>query len=153
MRTFTAALVVSFALSSCKPRVNPALCELAAHRETYANQAVTVEGVLLVTRHGTVISDPQCGAGIAISWRKQDRNLRQLSAMATRSLAKTMLVRVRVGGKVKEVDHFGMVTGGAWIIDLFDARILEAYPISDRDQASFQKWSEGPSAGPFQPTR
>ena len=146
------ALGLSIALVACGPRANPALCDLAQHRQTYAGRTVTVEGVLIVSAHGSVVTDPQCGAGIGIRWFRQDPSMRQLHSVAMQSLAKTMLVRVRLTGRIRLADRPSIINERAWELDLIKAHVLEARAISDRDNDRFETWLDGPSKGSFQPT-
>ena len=134
---------------------NPTLCELARNREAYAGRAVTVEGILLASRHDSVVVDPRCGWGIGISWFEEDVPwMREFDAVAERPLDETMMARVRVTGVVRrESQPSWPGLPRAWILKLAKAEVLEAYPISDSDYDRFLEWRDGPSKGPFQPSR
>lgn len=146
---------LALALIGCvPPKPNPSLCELAHNREAYAGRAVTVEGVLLVSRHGSVVIDPQCGWGIGISWYDDDVPwIREFDAMVARSFEQDMMVRARVTGIVRRETQGSFGLPPAWIIKLAKADVLEAYPVSEAEHERFLDWLDGPHDEPFRPKR
>jgi hypothetical protein len=132
----------------------PTLCQLAEHRADYAGRVLTVEGFLLVSRHGSTVSDPRCGYGMAVAWRRGTTpGLSRLSAMAEQFETEGPMVVVRVTGEVKQ-DQFHSLGGEhPWFLDLSDARILRVQPLVEADRDRYLTWLEGPSPEPFQPGR
>lgn len=148
-------LGLALALLGCvQSRPNPTLCELTRNRDAYAGRAVTVEGVLLVSRHGSVLIDPQCGWGIGISWYEEDVPwMREFDAAVDRSFQQDMIVRARVTGIVRREAHglFGLPP--AWILRLAEADVLEARSVSKSEHERFLDWLEEPGQEPFRPIR
>jgi len=145
-----------FALCSCglPSKPNPALCELAPNREEYAGQKVTVEGILLVSYHGSVVVEPRCDMGIGIEWFDDDLPwMREFDAIAERSQTETMMARVRATGIVKQKPHPDMTGGRPWYLDLTAAKVVEAYPIAKAHEGRFERWRSGLSPEPFRPSR
>ena len=134
-----APVLLACSLGGCVPsRVNPSLCELTQKRETYAGRAVTVEGFLLVSHHGSAIVDPKCRGGIGVSWFEEDVPwMREFDAVAERSQAEAMMARVRVTGIVKRRSKPDWVGLRPWYLDLAKAEVLRANPISDVDMDRF----------------
>ena len=143
------------AIVGCAPSSpDPTLCELAHDRDVYAGRAVTVEGLLLVSRHGSVLVDPGCGSGIGISWFEEDvPQMREFDALAERSFQQDMMVKARVTGRVVRgtAGSFGLPP--VWILRLAKAEVLEAYPVSQAEHERFLAWLDGPHKEPFRPTR
>lgn len=105
----------------------PTLCEVAANREAYAAQIITVEGLLHVSRHGSSIGDPACGQGIPIEWYETD-GLPELDAVADRALAQPIAVRIRVTGEMKRGEGSPLLNLPYWYLRLGSAEVLDAPP-------------------------
>ena len=142
-------------LTACAsaPMKNPTLCQLAENREAYAGRSLTVEGFLLVSRLGTVVSDPTCGLCIGISWNDNAPQMRAHNAAIDRSQWESMMARVRVTGEVKLGDGNSLIDGPAWELDLTVAEVLSARQLPEEDAIRYLDWLDGPSEGPFQPSR
>lgn len=149
-------LTIPLALAACSSALppRPTLCQLAEHRADYAGQRLTVEGHLLVSRHGSTVSDPRCGFGVGITW-SVDANpgLRALHTIADQSQTQPMMIRVRVTGEMRQDRHHEMEGERPWFLDLTDAQVLSAQPLAPADAARYLTWLEGPSPAPFQPSR
>lgn len=146
-----ASVFILLPLAGCavSPKPNPTLCELAQNREAYAGVTVTVDGVLLASRHGALVVDPTCGMGIGLAGPPMP----DFEALLERSQLQTMMVRLRVRGVVKQRMDPDWVGGRPWQLDLTKVQILEALPIAKVDEARFLKWRNGPSKEPFRPSR
>jgi hypothetical protein len=128
------------------------LCQLAENREAYAGESVTIEGYLLASQHGTVVSDPQCGYGIGLSWFEDDLpRLKKLESAAHRAKDGNVMARVRVTGEIKRDAIPGMAGEKAWRLDVAAADVLAERPLSPEDVERYLIWLEGPSSEPFRP--
>jgi hypothetical protein len=148
-------LLVSIALAltigSCGgAKRNPPLCELAQNRDAYGGRTVTVTGVLMVSHHGSVIVDPQCGLGIGISWFEEDvPRMKEFDSVAMRSMGQNMAVTVHVTGIVQREKRGSFGLPPAWIIRLTKADVVEARPVTDDEHKRFLDWLDGPHKEPF----
>lgn len=148
-------LIFFLALVGCvSPKRDPTLCELSANREAYAGRAVTVEGILFVAYHGSVIVDPRCGLGIGISWFEADLPwMREFDALTKRSGDEPLMATVRVTGIIERGKDTDLVGGRPWYLDLAKADVLEAYPVSEGEWDRFLDWLGGPHKEPFRASR
>lgn len=114
--------------------LSPSLCQIAATPHAFRGDTLTVEGVLLVSYHGSVIRDPACEAGVRIEWRGRGGGLAKLDDVVERELglppvART--VRIRVTGELRRATTPDMLGLRGWVIDLHSAEVL-----SDRTTTS-----------------
>jgi hypothetical protein len=154
------ALMIStlLPLGSCArpapPYENPTLCQLAEHREAYADRLVEVEGELLSSRHGSVVSDPRCGYGVGISWWESDvPRMQEFDRIARRADGEPIRARVRVQGVMRQDENVGMSGERAWSLHLSQAHVLRAVRLSEDDWRRYLAWYDGPSSEPFRPTQ
>lgn len=146
----------SAACSSDRPAV-PAgpqarrVCDVARHREDYAGWTLVLEGYLLASGHGSVVIDPQCGEGVAISWRDRDGRISAFTATAMAAQAEPMMVRIKVTGQMRHDGHSGMIDEPFWVLHLSDAQVLSARRLPWSDAERYMTWLDGPSPGPFRP--
>ena len=117
----TSAFVGCSALES----KNPTLCELAAKRSAYAGRTLTVEGMLFITRHGSMVVDPGCDQGVPIEWYEDD-GLHELSEIAERAQAKPRTIRVRVTGEMQRASRSQFLNEPYWYLRLRSAQVLGA---------------------------
>ena len=119
------ALALSLLACSSTPQ-NPTLCELAADMDSFANRTVTVEGTLLVSKHGSAVTDASCGKGIAISWNAPNEALRELNDAVDRAqdLPDRQLPKVRVTGQMRRVPRSPMLDEPYWELRLSSAQVL-----------------------------
>lgn len=148
---------VALALVACSrqaPVEWPTLCQLGEAREAYAGRTLTVEGYLLVSAHGSVVTDPRCGYGIGVTWTAgTSPQLRAFDALAGRMLAlEPWIARVRVTGVMRQDEH-GEFAGRAWRLRLTAAEILSQRRLAPKDEDRYMSWLEGPSPAPFQSAR
>jgi hypothetical protein len=129
---------------------NPSLCELAQNRDAYGGRTVTVDGVLMVSFHGAVIVDPQCGLGIGITWFAEDvPQMREFASAAKRAMGQNMMVRAHVTGVVQKEKRGSLGLPPAWTVRLTKADVLEARPVTDEEHKRFLDWLDGPHKEPF----
>jgi hypothetical protein len=142
-------------LAGCTPATaEPSLCELSQTRENYAGRSLTIEGVLLASRHGHALIDPSCGRGIGIEWTAHDvPRMSEFNAAVERSLepGQDMMATARVTGTVTRSNRssFGMPTT-TWVLKLTDADVLES---SGVEQTKFLDWLNSPRDEPFRAVR
>jgi hypothetical protein len=137
-------------IGCAQPAPNPTICQLARNRDLYAGQTVTVEGLLLVSHHGSALIGSDCGEGIGLSWFAEDvPGMRDFDAAAARSLQRRTLVRARVTGKVKREEHGQFGLPPALTLSLASADVLEERPISELEHKRFLDWIGGPHHEPF----
>ncbi len=104
---------------------DPTLCELAANRSAFAGRTITVEGTLLVSKHGNAVEDEACGKGIPVSWEGSDQNLRELSAVvAHRAPVQRGTAKVRVTGQMRQVSKSAFLNEPYWELRLSSAQML-----------------------------
>jgi hypothetical protein len=139
------------AVSACAaaPDVNPTLCQLAEQPQIYRHRTVAVEGILLASRHGTSVRDPGCGRGIALTWDSDDPSSWAVNA-ATRNSSNQTMVQIRATGQLERHRFEGQRT---WILALTNIKVTRSQTISDVDAHRYLVWLEGPSQGPFRPSR
>jgi hypothetical protein len=143
-------------LASCAPAPvgAPTLCQLAEAREDYVGQTVTVEGFLLVSDHGSVVTDPRCGYGMGITGEHGDLlRMKGLDAVAKQLTEEPIMVRVRVTGEVRQDRAESMIGGKGWHLDLVAADVLSAERIAQKDAHRYLRWLEGPSPEPYRQSR
>ena len=126
-------------LAGCAPTPTdvPTLCQLAQHRGAYAGRRLTVEGHLLSSRHGTVLSDPRCERGIGIEWRDEGRGFAALTEIAQRSQVEPLVVTVRVTGEVKWRPSSMFRNAIDWYLDLESAEGLTVAPLPPGEKARY----------------
>jgi hypothetical protein len=136
------------------PDANPTLCQLAEAREKYARQTVTVEGYLLVSRHGSVLTDPSCGYGVGLTWYEDDAvRLKDVAAVASRFSREPLMVRVKASGQMQQDATPNMVGTRSWNLAPATAEVLSVHPLPEQDVERYLRWLEGPSPEPFRPSR
>jgi hypothetical protein len=113
------------ALAGCSSvSSNPTLCELAADRSAFANQTVTVEGTLLVSRHGSTIEDAACDNGIAIDWRGDNQGLREITEIVEGEVVKRHTIKVRMTGQMKLVQRQAFINEPYWQLQVTSGQLL-----------------------------
>ena len=127
---------IAATLSGCAQPAgaSPSLCQLAETPHVFHGKTLTVEGVLLISRHGSAITDATCEAGVAIQWRGNERRLAELNDVVERDLTLSGVprtVRIRVTGEMKRATTPDWVGLRGWFLDLNSADVL-----SDRAAAS-----------------
>ena len=116
-----AAVVACSSASSA----NPTLCELAQNREAYAGRTLTVEGRLLVSRHGSAIEDPRCDDGIRMEWFEGEApGFRELNAVAEHAQTERLEVILRVTGVMMRAGRSELVNEPYWYLRLRTAQVL-----------------------------
>lgn len=120
---------IAATLGGCAPPggAQPSLCEIAATPQAFRGRSLTAEGVLLVSRHGSMITDAACEAGVAIQWRGGQGGLATLNDVVERELALPAVsrtVRLRVTGEMKQAATPDRTGAPGWFLDLRSADIL-----------------------------
>ena len=119
-------LTLIAALLGCSPvSNNPTLCELASNRSAFADQTVTVEGTLLVSKHGTTVEDASCDNGIPISWRANSPALREITEIAERGIVERHTVKVRMTGQMKLVQGSSFLNEPYWQLQVTSGQLLQ----------------------------
>lgn len=106
---------------------SPSLCRIAESPHAFRGMALTVEGLLLVSRHGSVLTDAGCERGVAIQWRRSEGGLAKLDDVVERELAPEAVpraVRIRVTGEMKQARTPDWIGLQGWYIDLNGADVL-----------------------------
>jgi hypothetical protein len=124
-RTPLYCLGLAAALLGCSSvSSTPTLCELAKNRSAYADQTVTVEGTLLVSRHGTNIEDESCDNGVSVNWRDDSPGLREITNIIEGEVVERNSMRVRMTGQMKLVESSGLVKGPVWQLQVTNGQLL-----------------------------
>jgi hypothetical protein len=116
------------------PRFATSICQVAAAPHAFRGRTLTVEGVLLASRHGIVITDPVCEAGVAIEWRGDAPGLRDLDDLVERALSYPPVrrtVRIRVTGEMKRESNRNWVGLQGWFLDLSSAEVLSSSAVGE----------------------
>ena len=90
----------------------------------YANQEVTVEGTLLVSKHGTNIEDASCDNGVSVNWRDDGPKLRKITDMVEGEIVERYSMKVRMTGRMKLVQGSGLVKGPIWQLQATSGQLL-----------------------------
>ena len=109
---------------------DPTLCELSVNRGAYAGRTVTVEGLLLVSRHGSLLEDVNCDGGIPIEWYEGD-GLHELDAAVGRDLNQPPRTKVRVTGEMRRAARSAFLNEPYWYLRLQSADVLHTGPHPD----------------------
>jgi hypothetical protein len=123
----TVAIIMVFALAvgcSANEADAPTLCEIAARPQAYADRQLSIEGDLLMSRHGTIVTDARCEGGVVIGWRGETPGLVSLNNFARRwDLDPFLQARVRVTGRmVRDETPFQGMLG--WHLNLIAGEII-----------------------------
>jgi hypothetical protein len=125
MNTPLLCLTLTAALQGCSSASsNPTLCDLASNRSAFADQTVTVEGTLLVSKHGSTVEDASCDNGIPISWRDDSPALREITEIAEGGNVERHTVKVRMTGQMKRVQGSGFLNEPFWQLRVTSGQLL-----------------------------
>jgi hypothetical protein len=125
-RSLPSCLALTVALLGCSfVSSNPTLCELASSRGAFADQTVTVEGTLLVSKHGSTVEDASCDNGIPISWRDNSPALREIAEIAERGVVERHTIKVRMTGKMKLVQGSASRNKPYWQLQVTSGQLLQ----------------------------
>ena len=127
------------------------VCDVALHRQDYNGWTLVLEGYLLASRHGSAVTDPRCGRGVAIAWRDSGGRMSRFGDVAERSQYEPLMVRIRVTGILRQDGRSGMVDEEFWLLHLTDAQLLSVQPVAEADADRYMRWLAGPSPAPFTP--
>lgn len=85
---------------------------------------MTVEGTLLVSKHGSTVEDASCDNGIPISWRADSPDLREITEIAEGGIVERHTVKVRMTGEVKLVEGSGFLNEPSWQLQVTSGQLL-----------------------------
>ena len=126
--------------------------------ERFEGQIVKVEGYLSRDTHGIHLLQPGCDWEINLLWHDDLSDARAFQSVVREIRRQPMMVRLRVTGRFKDPkpkpadrleDNLEVLLGS--YLDLTDAKVLRAIPLSRGDAARYRDWLDEPRGRPFRP--